>query len=91
MDGFKGLFVRRRNNNTSTVRRFLERILNVFLQPLHLWYTGWNGIVNKHGNIEIGTLKCSCNMSEVDPNFISIGSISKVLSFNLNHPSIRFQ
>ena len=63
VDCCKGRFVRRGNNNTSPIGRFLERVMNIFPQPLHFWHSGRNSIVNEHRNIEISTLKCFCDVS----------------------------
>jgi len=91
MDGFNGFFVRRGNNNASPIRSFLERILNIFPQPFHFRYSGRNGIVNKHRNVEIAALKCFCDVSQVHPDFVSIGSIGGVFSLDLNHSTLRVQ
>src|ERR1051326_2073040 len=62
VDCFKGFFVRGGNKNTSPAGRFLVRVMNISLQPLHLWHSRRNSIVNEHRNVEISILKCLCDV-----------------------------
>ena len=91
MDSFQSLFVCRGNNNTSAIRCFLERIVNLFPQLFHFRYSRWNGIVDKHRDVEVTTLKCFCDVSQVHPDVVPALSIGSVFSINLNHTAIRVQ
>jgi len=76
------------DNNPCAVRRFLEGVPNLFLQPLHLRDTMRHSVVHKHRNIKITILKSVGDVAKVHPNVVSVACVLCVVRLHLNHAAI---